>query len=158
MYKSWPDIGAFAVLMVLAHDDGVVDSAVTHLAGTTGLSASKWRACLDRFQKLGLIEETTLVGYHHTTPRYRIIGFERPKPERMDIDQWRELSAFVFLRDDYTCAYCGERGGILECDHVIPFSRGGTEKLENLVTACKTCNRAKRARTPGEWRRTTNAG
>ena len=153
MAKSWPDTGAFCVLMLLANDDGVVDSAIVHLAGTTGLSAEEWRRCLGRFEKLGLIEETTLEGYYHTTPRYKIVGFARPAPDRNVIDKWRELSAFVFFRDDYTCAYCGERGGALECDHVVPFSRGGTEDLDNLVTSCRPCNRAKRDKTPGEWLR-----
>ena len=57
----------------------------------------------------------------------------------------------VFERDDFTCQYCGKRGGDLECDHVIPVARGGGHETTNLVTACAPCNRSKRDRTPEEW-------
>lgn len=65
--------------------------------------------------------------------------------------EWRGLRSTVFARDDYTCQYCGARGGQLECDHVVPVSRGGSHALANLATACKPCNRSKRAKTPDEW-------
>lgn len=64
---------------------------------------------------------------------------------------WREARARVFARDDYTCRYCGHRGGQLECDHVIAHSRGGSSDDSNLVTACLTCNRSKRDKTLEEW-------
>lgn len=38
-----------------------------------------------------------------------------------------------------------------QIDHVIPRSRGGSNKLENLVLCCGPCNVDKRARTPEEW-------
>lgn len=72
------------------------------------------------------------------------------KPSRQT---WQTLRDFVFRRDDYTCQYCGQRGGKLECDHVVPVSRGGANDVANLATACKACNRSKAAMTPEEWRR-----
>lgn len=54
-------------------------------------------------------------------------------------------------RDDYTCAYCGERGKKLECDHVIPVSRGGSNEKYNLVTSCFSCNRSKSDKLLSEW-------
>lgn len=65
---------------------------------------------------------------------------------------WAMLRSFVFERDDFTCQYCGARGVKLECDHVIPVSRGGSNQIENLKTACFSCNRSKRAKTLDEWR------
>ena len=65
--------------------------------------------------------------------------------------EWKALRAEVFKRDDFTCTYCGARGCRLECDHILPASRGGTDHLDNLTTACFTCNRAKRDKTPEEW-------
>lgn len=65
---------------------------------------------------------------------------------------WRQLREAVFERDEYTCSYCGSKGGDLEADHIIPASRGGHATLENLTTACRDCNRSKRHRTPDEWR------
>ena len=70
---------------------------------------------------------------------------------RMSGERWREVRQRIFLRDDYTCQYCGARGGKLECDHVMPFSLGGSHEDENLVTSCKSCNRSKRAKRLEEW-------
>lgn len=65
--------------------------------------------------------------------------------------EWRVLRAEVFGRDDFTCQYCGVRGGKLECDHVVPVSKGGPSVLDNLATACFSCNRSKRSKTIAEW-------
>lgn len=77
------------------------------------------------------------------------------KPERDALrpspSVWARLRSAVFARDDYTCRYCGVRGTQLECDHVMPVSRGGSNGLDNLVTACIGCNRSKRDKTPEEW-------
>lgn len=64
---------------------------------------------------------------------------------------WVALRADVFARDDYTCRYCGERGRRLECDHYIPVALGGESVMENLRTACRPCNRAKRDKSPEQW-------
>ena len=48
----------------------------------------------------------------------------------------------VFLRDRFTCQYCGARDD-LTFDHVIPRSKGGTTIWENIVAACACCNLAK---------------
>lgn len=97
--------------------------------------------------------------YHETgpdsflIPRHRSSQTERDGENGIRIrgDRWAEIRNKVYARDDYTCAYCGERGGRLECDHVIPVSRGGSNELTNLVTACFSCNRSKHNRTPEEW-------
>lgn len=64
---------------------------------------------------------------------------------------WVNLRASIFARDDYTCSYCGARGVRLECDHIFPVARGGTDDPENLTTACRPCNQAKRDKTLEEW-------
>ncbi len=56
----------------------------------------------------------------------------------------------VFIRDNYTCQYCGKRSRDLTLDHVIPRHRGGAHSWENLVSACKGCNHRKAGRTPHE--------
>ena len=62
---------------------------------------------------------------------------------RPPIDEWKETRVRIFVRDDFTCGYCGTRGGDLECDHKTPVSLGGSSDDENLITACKPCNRKK---------------
>lgn len=56
----------------------------------------------------------------------------------------------VYLRDDYTCQYCGRQQAAkdLNLDHVMPRSRGGRATWENLVTSCKHCNFKKGSCTP----------
>lgn len=47
------------------------------------------------------------------------------------------------------CVYCGERRLPMEIEHVRPLSRGGTD--DNVVTACKSCNRQKGTMLLHEW-------
>jgi hypothetical protein len=71
---------------------------------------------------------------------------------RLPAHEWAAIRNEVFERDDYTCRYCGARGGKLECDHVVPVSRGGGNEPSNLATACFQCNRSKRDKLLSEWR------
>ncbi|MEO5360614.1 MAG: HNH endonuclease [Nitrospirota bacterium] len=52
----------------------------------------------------------------------------------------------VFKRDGFACAYCGKTppSVTLEVDHIDPKSKGGSNDLNNLITACFDCNRGKR--------------
>ena len=45
----------------------------------------------------------------------------------------------VFLRDKFSCQYCGS-GNELTFDHLLPRSRGGKTNWNNVVTACSDCN------------------
>jgi 5-methylcytosine-specific restriction endonuclease McrA len=58
----------------------------------------------------------------------------------------------IFLRDDYTCQYCGGRfdSRHLTCDHIVPRSRGGLTEWTNIVTSCIYCNLKKGDRLPEE--------
>lgn len=58
----------------------------------------------------------------------------------------------LFQRDAHMCMYCGRElpEHLLTRDHLLPLSRGGTHSWKNVVTACKSCNHAKGARTPDE--------
>lgn len=48
----------------------------------------------------------------------------------------------IFKRDNYKCQYCGSTKN-LTIDHVIPTSKGGDHKWNNVITACKKCNQEK---------------
>jgi 5-methylcytosine-specific restriction endonuclease McrA len=58
----------------------------------------------------------------------------------------------VLARDQYTCQYCGAQPakGSLTLDHVVPRSRGGEHRWENVVSACIPCNQRKGGRIPRE--------
>jgi len=70
-----------------------------------------------------------------------------PDHGRLPWVEWSVVRLAVFQRDDYTCRYCGVSGVRLECDHIVPLSRGGSNEMTNLATACQTCNRKKAAQT-----------
>ncbi len=56
----------------------------------------------------------------------------------------------VYIRDNYTCQYCGTLFGMkhLTLDHVVPASKKGPKNWTNVVTACRDCNQRKANRTP----------
>lgn len=61
--------------------------------------------------------------------------------------QINTMDRFEILRqNDFTCAYCGSRPGndLLEIDHMIPSSAGGSDHENNLVCSCRRCNNGKR--------------
>ena len=50
---------------------------------------------------------------------------------------------FEILRKyNFTCQYCGRKSPevILEVDHKFPKSKGGLNKIENYIVACRECN------------------
>ena len=71
-----------------------------------------------------------------------------------DREEKRELQYFdkktkdiVLKRDNYRCIECGRGisdGVLLEVDHIIPISKGGTNSIENAQTLCVSCNNKKR--------------
>ncbi len=51
----------------------------------------------------------------------------------------------VLVRDKFTCQFCGRSAPNveLEIDHIIPKSKGGKARLDNLQVSCVQCNRSK---------------
>ncbi len=58
----------------------------------------------------------------------------------------------VLRRDNHACRYCGAMApeAKLTIDHVMPVALGGTDKPDNLVTACADCNSGKTSTAPGD--------
>ena len=68
------------------------------------------------------------------------------KPKRRAIGKKTRFE--VFKRDGFKCQYCGAHppGVLLHVDHVLAVAEGGTNVIDNLVTACEPCNLGKGAR------------
>lgn len=70
---------------------------------------------------------------------------EKTKKEKISTSRnvGPKLRFQVFVRDNFTCQYCGRTpkdGYVLHADHVMPASKGGPSIIDNLVTACSECN------------------
>ncbi len=65
----------------------------------------------------------------------------------------KRLRYEVLRRDNYTCRYCGASAPwvLLEIDHVLPRSEGGTDAPGNLQVLCADCNAGKSATMPERW-------
>lgn len=51
---------------------------------------------------------------------------------------------------DYECAYCGSKDE-LTLDHITPQSKGGSNRITNVICACKKCNHSKGHQLWSEW-------
>jgi hypothetical protein len=61
------------------------------------------------------------------------------------------ISWNVFRRDGYTCRYCGRNDVPLTVDHLVLWEEGGPSIEENLVAACKKCNKTRGMMQYADW-------
>lgn len=57
----------------------------------------------------------------------------------------------VYERAEYKCEYCNATGVPLTYDHWLAQAYGGETTLENGVSSCRPCNKAKGHLTVDEW-------
>jgi 5-methylcytosine-specific restriction endonuclease McrA len=57
----------------------------------------------------------------------------------------------ILTEFDQCCAYCSTRSDLIELEHMTPLSRGGFHTADNVVPACRGCNRRKGALTALEF-------
>lgn len=77
--------------------------------------------------------EVSGVGYQHGT----LAGYE--------------VREYLLEKFGRRCVYCDVTDVPLNIDHVIPASRGGSDRITNLVLACIPCNQAKGNRSVAEF-------
>ena len=116
-----------------------------------------------------------VAGIRISTAKFDIQLMENPniqgeEYQRGTLYGW-QLRAYVFHQNGHRCFYCGEQessprgdcepkghrtrclseGNRLTLDHVIPKSRGGTDRVVNLTAACMKCNQLKDNQLPEEF-------
>ncbi|MFC1509174.1 HNH endonuclease [Candidatus Omnitrophota bacterium] len=51
----------------------------------------------------------------------------------------KEVQREVWRRDEGKCCICGSRE-FIDFDHIVPFSRGGSNTVRNIQLLCEKCN------------------
>lgn len=114
------------------------------------LSLWSWQDAI----KAVFLDRVNIVSHYDRTVRSP--SFEMRLPSVVSLKTYVAPSRFpaftrfnVFLRDRFSCQYCG-RHDDLTFDHVIPRSKGGLTTWENVVAACSCCNLRKADRLPAD--------
>jgi 5-methylcytosine-specific restriction endonuclease McrA len=61
-----------------------------------------------------------------------------------------EVREYLLEKWQRRCAYCGVAGLPLQVEHIVPRSRGGSDRVSNLTLACEPCNVRKGNQTAAE--------
>ena len=62
-----------------------------------------------------------------------------------------EVREYLLEKFGRKCAYCGAENIPLQVEHIIPKTRGGSNRVSNLTIACKECNQRKGNQTAEEF-------
>lgn len=83
------------------------------------------------------------------------------KAERRRRSFSKKIREQVVAKTGGYCYSCGEKFTDLSeiwIEHIIPFSVGGSDELENLLPSCKICNWTRRNYSPHQIRRILSVG
>jgi len=113
--------------------------------------------CLIVLGKAHVVESYHATEHDPATSQHWTIPIPAVVQLTTDIDYNKTSVKFsrsnVLARDKYRCCYCPPHSSRktakeLTYDHVVPRSKGGKTTWNNIVMACKPCNRRKANRTP----------
>lgn len=111
-----------------------------------GILAKEWDIGIIYVEKLIKQLKEKGVIFEPTRDRLQIVDnfhcFENKKVRKT---LTKSIRHEVFKRDNYRCVECGatNKDTVLHVDHIIPFSKGGSDELDNLQTLCESCNISK---------------
>ncbi len=93
------------------------------------------------------------VEYHRAHPEVRKAADNRRRVNELLAGPSFTPAEWLQLVEQYggRCAYCGASGR-LHAEHRIPVSRGGSNRIENILPACASCNAKKATMTEEEFR------
>ena len=81
-----------------------------------------------------------------------LVKFDMQKMENPEISgilyqqgtlQGYETREYLLQKWGRACAYCGKQNISLQIEHIVPRTKGGTDRISNLTLACEKCNLAK---------------
>lgn len=127
--------------------EGWLPPSVHHRYATT----RTWTDRLGRWVPItrAAIEEVKFDTQKLRNPEIQGRGYQQGK---LYNTQMREFLLYTYR---HTCQYCkgASKDPVLEWEHRVPKSRGGSDALNNATLGCQTCNRHKGSQTPEEWLR-----
>lgn len=113
------------------------------------LSALHDRGFINRYEVNGSRFIQIVNWSKHQIPHYRETPSQLPAPEGQQDDRGPAFSEAlrqrILERDNYACAECGVKEN-LAIEHIVPWSKGGSNHDDNLRTLCRACNNAKAAK------------
>lgn len=80
-------------------------------------------------------------GYDYTPQKVSKIKNKKSKPRSLQ-SAWSKRKEKVLKRDGFQCVICESTQNLTQ-DHIIPLSRGGTDRLDNKQCMCFRCNQVK---------------
>jgi len=119
--RSWPEGWLAPSLMSRVYNILTWVKKLTRLCPITGISQELVRFDTQKLQNPEIsgseYQQGTLYGY--------------------------ELREYLLEKWNRKCAYCGTTDTQLEIEHILPKSKGGSDRVSNLAIACHSCNQAK---------------
>jgi 5-methylcytosine-specific restriction endonuclease McrA len=98
-----------------------------------------WVKRLSRWCPLGAVSQEVV--------RFDTAALQHPELQGQEYQRGTlfeaEVKEYLLVKWQHQCAYCSATATRLEMDHVHPRSRGGSNRVSNLVIACQVCNEAK---------------
>jgi 5-methylcytosine-specific restriction endonuclease McrA len=84
-----------------------------------------------------------------TSIAVEVVRFDTQKMQNPEISgveyqqgelQGYEVRQYLLEKWGRKCAYCDQEGVPLEVEHMVPRSKGGSNRVSNLTLACNSCN------------------
>lgn len=94
-----------------------------------------------------IVVETVKFDTHSLTQGTQLYGVEYQQGTL----QGYNIREYLLEKWQRACAYCGITNVPLEIEHIIPRSRGGSNRISNLTLACNDCNQSKSNKTASEF-------
>jgi 5-methylcytosine-specific restriction endonuclease McrA len=95
-----------------------------------------------RLQKVAPISKVALESVRFDIQKIQdpeITGIEYQQGELLGY----EIREYLLEKWGRCCVYCGLKQVRLEIDHILPKSKGGTDRVSNLTISCRECNSKK---------------
>lgn len=157
-FKIW-----FNLLCLAARGGGVIERNIEHIAWCLRVSPETADDAINTLVFNGLfdIQSDKSLKPHNwdarqfvsdtSSERVRKYRKKRKASGLPTIGDYTQFKGALIDRDGEACVYC-ESPNNLVVDHMEPIAQGGTDDIDNLALACRSCNAGKAGRTPEQAR------